>query len=481
MKSNIILAVFLLIFIVGWTASFAAYKHRQESKTVEDAARLLPTKVKEIRRSTSQKELQKWIKDASESGEKISIAGMQHSQGGQTYFPDSIMLDMKTYNRVLNFQPDKKRITVQSGATWNDIQRYIHRNGLAVQVMQSQNIFTVGGSISVNVHGRDIRYGSLIDTVESLRLLKADGTIINVSRKQNHELFELVNGGYGLFGVILDVTLKLAQDEWYENEVIAMDYSEYMDYFKRKVKHDPNIRMHMARLSIAPDPSFFKEMYVTNYRLLQNQKSTKNEPLRNDGNVVLPKVLLGTSRYSSWGKELLWKTQKNYFLKQNGKVETRNNVMRSDSEFMEYDSQNRTEILQEYFVPVDEFSSYVDDLKAVLTKEDLNVLNITIRYVDQDQQAMMTYAKKDMFALVWLINQEKSKKGTADTRRVVRKLIKITLDHGGSYYLPYYPFASQSQLERAYPHTQEFFALKRKYDPSEMFMNYFYKEYGDDL
>lgn len=168
-------------------------------------------------------------------------------------------------------------------------------------------------------------------------------------------------------------------------------------------------------------------------------------------------------------------------MRQNGKIETRNNVMRSDSEFMEYNSEKRTEILQEYFVPVDEFASYIDDLRAVLTKEELNVLNITIRYVDKDQQAMMSYAKKDMFALVWLINQEKNKQGTAETKRVVQKLIDITLDHGGSYYLPYYPFASHDQFELAYPNTKQFFSLKRKYDPTEMFMNYFYKEYGDDL
>ncbi len=61
--------------------------------------------------------------------------------------------------------------------------------------MQSQNIFTVGGSLSVNVHGRDIRHEALIDTVESFRLLMADGTVRNVSREENAELFPYVIGG----------------------------------------------------------------------------------------------------------------------------------------------------------------------------------------------------------------------------------------------------------------------------------------------
>ena len=119
--------------------------------------------------------------------------------------------------------------------------------------MQSQNIFTVGGSLSVNVHGRDIRHEALIDTVDSFRLLMADGTVRNVSREENAELFPYVIGGYGLFGVILDVTLKLTDDELYEMHTRMIDYKEYVSYFKEKVKRDENVRMHLARISVAPN------------------------------------------------------------------------------------------------------------------------------------------------------------------------------------------------------------------------------------
>ncbi len=66
-----------------------------------------------------------------------------------------------------------------------------------------------------------------------------------------------------------------------------------------------------------------------------------------------------------------------------------------------------TEVLQEYFVPVDEFASYIDDLREVLATEKLNLLNITVRYVEKDNKAVMSYAKDDMFALVLLINQKR--------------------------------------------------------------------------
>ena len=72
---------------------------------------------------------------------------------------------------------------------WADLQKYINPYGLALKVSQSQNIFTIGGSLSVNVHGRDIRHHALIETVESFRLLNAKGHILTVSREENSELF----------------------------------------------------------------------------------------------------------------------------------------------------------------------------------------------------------------------------------------------------------------------------------------------------
>lgn len=467
------IATGIILYSLALYSSVFVYS-QQKTEVVEDAGKLLPTKMKVIRSSHSIPDLQKWVQEE----ETISIAGMQHSQGGHTLYPNGTLLDMKNYNKILDFDPEKRKITVQSGATWADIQEKINPFGLSIKVMQSQNIFTVGGSLSVNVHGRDIRYGSLIDTVDSFRLLKADGGVINVSRTENSDYFSYVIGGYGLFGVILDVTLQLAEDELYQYRSASMDYQEYETYFAEKVKKDKKVKMHLARLSVAPE-TFLEEMYVTDYVLAREQgRLKKYSKLKEEELVALPKLMLGMSRYSEWGKDVFWDTQKKFFMESNGKYETRNNVMRSDSEFMEYEHPNRTEVLQEYFVPVDEFTSYIDDLRKVLAREELNVLNITIRYVEHDEDAVLSYARDDMFALVLLINQGRSKQDIQKTEKLIRKTIDITLEHGGSYYLPYYSYPSDQQLKNAYPRIEEFFKKKRELDPEDRFKNLFYERYG---
>lgn len=477
-RKNMKKGLFVCLYGVLFTASVYLYSHVYSRPAVEDAGRLLPAQVKTIERADGEQTLKKIVQEANRTGTQLTIAGMQHSQGGQTYYPGAVMIDMKPFNNVIDFDPEEKWITVQSGATWDDIQRYINPYGLSVKVMQSQNIFTVGGSLSVNVHGRDIRNEALITTVKSFRLLKPDGTIIRVSREENAEWFPYVIGGYGLFGIILDVTLSLTEDELYQKRTRELDYRDYTRYFGQQVKGNEAVKMHLARISVAPS-SFLRSMYVTDYIKAQNQDMlTGYNELKEERIVALPKLFLGLSRYSEWGKETFWDTQKQYMLQEDGSLESRNNVMRSETDFMDYESGERTEVLQEYFIPIDEFASYIDDMRNLLEKKDeFNLLNITIRYVEKNDQAVLSYAKEDMFALVLLINQGKSKQEVEQSKAVIQAMIDITLNHRGSYYLPYYSFPTKEQLRKAYPLAPAFFKKKQEMDPKKRFTNYFYEEY----
>lgn len=469
---------FIILYAILFGFSLQAFHFKLDHPIVEDISRLMPVKMKAINAEDSEEAIKKVVLEAAKNDDTISIAGMQHSQGGQTLYPKGILLDMKQYDKILDLDVKEKRITVESGATWADLQRYINPYGLALKVSQSQNIFTIGGSLSVNVHGRDIRHHALIETVESFRLLNAKGQILTVSREENPELFSSVIGGYGLFGVILDVTLHLTDDELYKIKTKSLHYDEYTSYFKRDVLQNDDVKMHLARISVAPG-SYLDEMYVTDYYRANDQAQLSNyNTLKRETIVAVPKFFLGLSRYNDWGKKRFWETQETYTANIDGNLVSRNNVMRSDSAFMDYSNPSKTEVLQEYFVPIDQFADYIDDLRKTLFDEkDFNLLNITIRYVEHNDESLMSYAKDDMFALVMLINQGTDNESKENTGRVIRDMINVTLDHNGSYYLPYYGYPTKTQLFEAYPRTKEFFQLKKKYDPDNRFMNLFYEEY----
>ena len=129
-------------------------------------------------------------------------------------------------------------------------------------------------------------------------------------------------------------------------------------------------------------------------------------------------------------------------------------------------------------MPVDQYTAFIDELRDTLKEEkDFDLLNITVRYVGKNDEAVMSYATDDMFALVMLINQGTSEESIETTGRVIRNMIDVTLKHDGTYYLPYYHYPTKEQLKKAYPRTEEFFEMKEKYDPEERFLNLFYEEY----
>jgi FAD/FMN-containing dehydrogenase len=157
-----------------------------------DVSRLETVRVAQVIRVHNVDEVRQAVKRARTSQPKVSLAGARHSQGGQSYVTRGIVLDIMGYCRVLHIDPSIRVMTVESGATWAHVQAAANQKDLAVEVMQSSNIFTIGGSLSVNVHGRDPHYGSLINSTIAFRLLTFDGIVKNVSRKENSQLFQLV-------------------------------------------------------------------------------------------------------------------------------------------------------------------------------------------------------------------------------------------------------------------------------------------------
>ncbi|MBQ0140974.1 MAG: FAD-binding oxidoreductase [Kurthia sp.] len=137
--------------------------------------------------------------------------------GGYTYYKDAIVLDMNSFNKILAIDEKKKEVTVEAGATISAIQQAIAKKGLAMKVSQSLLFFSVGGSLSVNGHGRDIRHGSMASTVSKMTVITPTGELktLEKNNKAQHEQMKTILGGYGLFGVIVEVTFELVDDEVY--------------------------------------------------------------------------------------------------------------------------------------------------------------------------------------------------------------------------------------------------------------------------
>src|SRR5947209_6294721 len=185
--------------------------------TINDVTGVNRTSIYGILQIKSEDELRNTLHFARQHKLTVSIAGAKHSMGGQEFATDALVLDMRGFNQM-SVDVKSKILTVQSGAIWHHILEYLNSYTLSIEAMQSFDLPTVGGTISVNAHGPDHRIGGIASTIQSLRLMLADGSIRTLSRQENDELFQAAVGGYGLFGIILDEQLTLMDNLAYTED-----------------------------------------------------------------------------------------------------------------------------------------------------------------------------------------------------------------------------------------------------------------------
>ena len=471
------LAVYASTFVV----TYGDLLRTEDPLVRTDEARLRPARVARVETVHGVDQLRAILGEARRSRLKVSVSGSRHSQGGHTYTAGGVVLDMRGFNQVRAVDPSALTVTVESGATWDEVQRALAPHGLAVKVMQSSNIFTVGGTMSANAHGRDIDVTQVVEVVESFRLMLADGSVVVVSRQENPELFSLVIGGYGLYGVILDVALRVTKDEIYEQRAVSMDYREFPGYFARSVKPDPQVALMLVRPSIEPDPaSFLRELTVVTWRRAGARGSFE---LTEEAHVWRDRFFFGLSRRFDWAKSLRWRLQKRLELGAGrARVVSRNNAMRpplAPLELLEYRSRRDTDIIQEYYVPVESFVPFMERFREILIDGKMNVLSSTVRYVTPNATPALAYAPdRPAFAIIQMSNVGLSAAEQARTEAVTRRLVDAALAHGGTYYLTYQLYPTLEQLHRAYPRARHAFERKRFYDPEETFSSQFYERYG---
>ncbi len=446
---------------------------------LNDNGQISATDVSRVVHVQSEADILKAIQDANLEHIPIAIMGKQHSQGGQSLAPKAIALDMLSFNKILQINVKKKQVTVQSGIIWSDLQKYINQYNLAVKSMQSPNIFTIGGSMSVNAHGDDFRAGAVGNSIVAFHMMLANGEKVFVTPNTNPDLWAGVIGGYGLLGVVTDVTLQLTDNYLLVSNYEETELTDFPAYFREKILNNKNTVLFYAHLNTVKDPDFLRNMYVVTYKNTHVLPS-KVIPLDNPDkwNIILTPIF-NTSRHGELGKTLRWNLEKKIFSKfYNNRVVTRNNAMEKPVRFAsDHRSKYDADWLQEYFIPTDELPQFITTMRNIFLKYNVNLLNVTIRYVPAEKNIFLAYTKNDCFAVVLYFNQNLSPNNIEQAQSWTRSLIDATLSLNGSYYLPYQLFAENSQFKKAYPHYQLIIKLKKIYDPKKIFVNTFYQHY----
>jgi FAD/FMN-containing dehydrogenase len=475
-KSIVLLAVFVAVLAAVATTVVVIRSGDDEFvaprllHVVNDVTHLNAVRVGRVIAPQSVEEIQDAIR--STSG-RISIGGGRYSQGGQTAYPDSLHIDMRRFNKVLALDTVQKQVTVQSGISWRQLQAEIDPHNLSIKIMQTYANFTVGGSLSVNVHGRYIGEGPLVGSVLSLKLVLADGSIVDVSPTENADIFYGAIGGYGGLGVITEATLQLEDNVPVERRVKVMPIEKYATYFRDAIRDNNEVVFHNA--DIYP-PDFTELRDVSWYtsdkavteieRLIPQDKDYRLE-------VALEKFV-ASSNFGKWARQHLIDPIV-YFPT---KVVWRNYEASYDVAELEPDDRSEyTYGLREYFVPVERFDEFVPQMRDIFQRNKANIINVSIRHAKADTNTLLSWARNEVFAFVVYYRQGTDAAAKEAVSVWSSEMIDAVIAVGGAYYLPYQLQASTEQFKAAYPDAKDYFGLKWRLDPNNRFVNMLWAKY----
>jgi FAD/FMN-containing dehydrogenase len=447
-------------------------------------SQLNATTVASVRRPRSLEELQRIVVSARERRAKVAIAGGRHSMGGQQFGEGAVLLDMTALDRVLSFDAGAGLVTVEAGIMWPAlIDTLISRQaGRMVQwgIVQKQtgaDRLTIGGSLGGNIHGRGLSLRPFVADVESFTLVDAAGCVRRCSREEHPELFRLAIGGYGLFGVVSSVTLRLRPRRKMERRVGMPTTDGLMARFDRRV--DAGFEFGDFQFAIDPStPNFLRAGVCSCYR-----------PIAGDVEIPTDQRVLGDRdwrelvRLAHVDKKRAFEHYARHYLATDGQIywsDTHQLAEYLDDYHRALDvgSPHRsTEMISEAFVPRAAFEAFLHDVRADFRRSDVNVIYGTVRLIERDDETFLAWAKNRWACIVLNLHTEHTPAALGRTAEAFRRLIDHARRYGGSYYLTYHRWARRDQVEACYPQIREFLRLKRQYDPDERFESEWYRHY----
>ena len=449
-------------------------------------SRLNATEVARVVRPARADDLATIVRDAQREGAAVSVMGGRHAMGGQQFGVGAIAVDTTEMGRVLGFDSERGLVTVEAGIQWPALIGHLVRVQAGrprpwgiVQKQTGADRLSIGGAIAANVHGRGLRLPPFVGDLEAFTLVDPAGEVRRCSRAENPDLFRLVVGGYGLFGIVATATLRLAPRRKLERVVEVIDMEALAERFDQRIAEG----FVFGDCQYATDPAsdaFLRRGVFSCYRPVDDGGAVpdvQNELSLDDWNRLL--------YLSHADKGRAFELYAGYYLSTNGQLywsDTHQLSVYVDDYHAGLDRQlgatvPATEVITEVYADRRELGRFLADARRVLRQQNANVIYGTVRLIERDTETFLAWAKDRYACVIFNLHTEHSPEGRARAADQFRALIDVALAHGGSYFLTYHRHATRAQIDAAYPQLGEFLRLKRRWDPDERFQSDWYRHY----
>lgn len=449
-------------------------------------SKLNPTRVAEIVCPESTAEVARLVREIAARGGTVSICGARHAMGGQQFGEGTVLIDCSRLDHIGEVDPVAGRIEIGAGVKWRPLVQALHSQQAGSEthwtIRQKQtgaDDLTLGGSLAANVHGRGLQMRPIIDDVEAFTLVNARGEIVRCSRIEESEMFRLAIGGYGCFGIITSICLRLSPRLCLQRLVEITTLDRLLPESKRRIAEGcPYGDFQFSIDENSPD--FLHRGVLSCYLPVAAHLAAAPAPER-----------LGQAEWrrlihlAHHDRAQVFEAYSRFYLGTHGGIyqsDTHQLSVYIDDYHHEVDLNSGTdvpasEMISELYVPPECLEEFMKSAAGLLRQSGVPVIYGTVRLIRRDAESFLAWAREDFACVIFNLHTEHDEAGIARSAAAFRGLIDAALALGGSYFLTYHRWATRRQVEQAYPQFAEFLRLKDMHDPGQLFQSEWWRHH----
>ena len=286
-------------------------------------------------------------------------------------------------------------------------------------------------------------------------------------------------GGYGLFGIVTRVQLRLRPRCKVERVVMLGETADIMDRFEQRIR-DGYLYGDFQFATDDTRDSFLRRGVFSCYRPVPPATPLTANPTR-----FHPDDWARLTRYSHTNKRLAFDFYTSRYLQTSGQIYWSDSQLSAaylDNYHADIDratgaTVKGSEMITEIYVERTKLAAFMEDAREALRAHRANVIYGTVRLIEKDDETFLAWARERYACIIFNLHVDHTPAEIDRAADAFRALIDLGIRHGGSYYLTYHRWARKDQVERCYPQLPEFLKRKREFDPGEVFQSNWYRHY----
>ena len=416
------------------------------------------------------------LERAAEEALPVIPFGGRHAMGGQQFLSKGLCLDLTGLRRLLAFDRDRGLLRFEAGAMWPEVVQATQDSPWAIRQKQTgADDLTLGGSLSANIHGRGLTLAPFISDVETFTLLDATGRTVRCSRTENSQLFSLAAGGYGLFGPVVDITLRLTRRQTLRRHVRVIGAEELLPAFQAAIHGGASYGDWQFAVDPAR-PDFLRRGVFSCYEpVAESAAPEPGDPLDRETWRRLLRLACTqpTEAFEQYASQYL-RTDGRSYASDLVQMSTYLPDYAAEVQAAMGSARPATLMITELYVPRERLPDFLEAVAGYLRARGERVIYGTVRLIERDTESFLPWAREAWACVVMnllVIHEPQRLARLADS---FRGLIDLALERGGSFYLTYHRHATRDQLLAAYPQMPGFLDHKRAFDPGNRFQSDWY-------